>query len=511
MKIKKTFPVLMFILSLSGNITANNINITNVTSVVSGSITQVQFDLSWDNSWRTSIGPNNYDAAWVFVKYYNPVSGTWNHLTLTGTNNSLPAGYMASVTPDFMGAFIYRSADGNGTNTLTGVQLGATPQNGYFDIKVFAIEMVYVPQAVFQLGDGISNSYYRDGVSANSYTVTGNASTVTMGTASGNLNDVVGTNGALASTYPAGYNSFYCMKYEITQGAYRDFLNTLTYTQQAKRTANAPSSALGTGALTASGTNRNYVEIKTPGVASATPAVYGCDANANNIWDEAADGEWIPCNYISWMDECGYLDWAGLRPLTEMEFEKACRGTSAPVASEYAWGNANIMPSNYTFTSAGTTSEGVSNASSTNGNSINGNTNFGNQSPYRSGLFGTSTSNRVTSGSSFYGIMELSGNVLEQVVGTDNAAARSFTGQAGNGGLNAAGDADVDYWPGINGNGTSTVANTVYGGVTGVTTATGATSRGGSCAMTAGNSVVSFRGLSAGFVHNTNYGGRGAR
>ena len=33
--------------------------------------------------------------------------------------------------------------------------------------------------------------------------------------------------------FPNDYNAFYCMKYELSQGGYRDFLNCLTYTQQA--------------------------------------------------------------------------------------------------------------------------------------------------------------------------------------------------------------------------------------------------------------------------------------
>ena len=42
------------------------------------------------------------------------------------------------------------------------------------------------------------------------------------------------------------------------------------------------------------------------------------------------------------MNLCTYLDWAGLRPMTELEYEKICRGPSAPVAGEYAWGSTTI-------------------------------------------------------------------------------------------------------------------------------------------------------------------------
>ncbi|CAN5344588.1 hypothetical protein BH09BAC3_BH09BAC3_08050 [soil metagenome] len=65
--------------------------------------------------------------------------------------------------------------------------------------------------------------------------------------------------------------------------------------------------------------------------------------------------------------------------------------------------------------------------------------------------------------------MELSGNVWEDAVSVGNVAGRSFDGLHGNGALNANGQADVDRWPGINGNNTYGTANGVYGGVTGCT------------------------------------------
>ena len=78
--------------------------------------------------------------------------------------------------------------------------------------------------------------------------------------------------------------------------------------------------------------------------------------------------------------------------------------------------------------------------------------------------------------------MELSGNLQEQVVTIGNVAGRSFTGNLGNGILNFSGDADVDYWPGINANSTATSANQVYNSANaiGVTQAAGAGFRGGS-------------------------------
>ena len=52
----------------------------------------MQFDLSWDNSWRTSSGStNNWDAAWVFIKY-RVASGPWQHAKLNATGNSKGTG-----------------------------------------------------------------------------------------------------------------------------------------------------------------------------------------------------------------------------------------------------------------------------------------------------------------------------------------------------------------------------------------------------------------------------------
>lgn len=127
---------------------ANNIRITNVSTFVTGTVTQIQFDLAWDNSWRTSSGPSNYDAAWVFFKY-KADDGTWKHLDLTGANN-VPASAFALIVPaDRKGAFIHRSVDGVGSVNLFAMRVGVVQVAGNHDVKAFAVEMVYVPQGSF--------------------------------------------------------------------------------------------------------------------------------------------------------------------------------------------------------------------------------------------------------------------------------------------------------------------------------------------------------------------------
>ena len=513
MKPVKAIIVLAIIISSALRAGANNISIANVASGTNNTGLYLSFDLSWENSWRNST---NWDAAWVFFKFKD-YDGTWHHLNLSGDNTSITAGYTISTT-DSTGAMIYRSADGYGTVTLTGVQVGVMNLPGSFDIKSFAIEMVQIPQNVpFYVGDGSGAVFnMQTGTTGTPYLINTLAPAITFGTAAGNLNDNAMVT-PLATGFPIGYANTnkpnFMMKHEITQGAYRDFLNCLTYRQQITRTTAAPNSAAGTAAL--GGFVRMKINIKTPGVASTTPAVYGCNLNGNGVYDEATDGEWIACNYIFGADVLAFLDWAALRPMTDYEFEKACRGPLLPKPLEYAWGDSSISRVSYTVTNQGANNEGVTYTPSSvfNGNATIGGLYNISLGTLRVGMHATSTSTRVTSGAGYYGVLDMTGNVDELSVNSTYIAGRSFTGINGDGELNANGDANENYWPGINGNTTTTTANTTYGGVTGTTGNAGWGLRGGTFSSTIGtNSQVCYRLFSAGSTSRTSWsGGRGVK
>ena len=458
--------VCCFLFSLES--AANNITVSSVSLTArnkTADYVQVQFNLSWNNSFRVNTGPSNWDAAWVFIKFKVGVNGEWKHASIsTAGGHSIPSGATASQA-DNKGLFVYRDANGTGTLSLTGVQLrwnygtDGVGDDEKIYVKVFAVEMVLVPQGDFQIGSGGQNTgEFRRANDVNSsgaattFTITSTAPTFqgnNSSSSAANLSTRLGagndlstgtTTATLGAGYPTGYAAFYCMKYEISQGQYRDFLNTLTYTQQVTRTASAPNSAVGTGALISSGTARNGIEIKTAGTSSTTPAVYGCDLSNNNTFDEAADGEWIACNYLSWGDIAAYLDWAALRPMTELEYEKACRGNLPPVVNEYAWGTASA-----TSLSALLNTSQTNEASNTSGaNLVSNNALSG---PVRGGIFATVSSDRIQAGSGYYGIMELSGNVWEQTVPISTANARSFSNVVGDGTLATDGNADVSSWP----------------------------------------------------------------
>jgi formylglycine-generating enzyme required for sulfatase activity len=433
---------------------ANNVSLSNLSMEaqnLSGHYTFVQFDLSWENSFRDAT---NWDACWVFAKF-RVGGGAWSHATLNATGHTAPVGSTISISPDSKGAMIHRDSEGSGTFSLTGVRLrwnygtDGVPDDAEVMVKVFALEMIQVPTGTFAAGDGLSDASQFTLTTIN----TGDAAADPAGT--GSLGGKAGgyPEGMTApdnSSWPNGYNGFYCMKYELTQEQMVEYLNTLTYAQQAGRTTNAPNSAAGTSAFS-SGFGMG-IEIKTPGISTSLPAVYACDYNNDGSYNQPDDGQNVPCNMIFWKDLAAYADWACLRPMTELEYEKACRGVGVtPVAGEFAWGSTSIAGSFYTYSNAGSANESIAtNYSTTAGNCATTQT-AGRM--LRVGIFAANAVNtgRTTSGGTYYGIMEMSGNLMEMCVTIGHATGRAFTGNHGNGALDASGDADVSAWPGTDG------------------------------------------------------------
>jgi formylglycine-generating enzyme required for sulfatase activity len=141
--------------------------------------------------------------------------------------------------------------------------------------------------------------------------------------------------------------------------------------------------------------------------------------------------------------------------MTELEFEKACRGTLAPVAGEYAWGSTAI--GEYT---------GVLGVADKKPGSIPANASYGNHASVQGSvavdLFETSSANRVANGTTYYGAYNMSGNVYERVVALGSKVGKKFNGSNGNGTLNAQGAADVPTWPGIDSEGSGFKGGTWY-------------------------------------------------
>ena len=443
---------------------ANNIDATNITLTGSDPVndyTYIQFDIGWDYSWKDTV---NHDAAWVFVKY-KETGGVWNHATLSATDGDHSAtttnGVAATIdaASDNTGVFIYRTSEGNGPNNWDGVKLRweyGTDGLGDYDkvtVRVFAIEMVYIPQASFYVGDADCDQtycFYKYGTT-DPYQITSEAA-IEMGETSNYLWARWGKNietATLPADFPKGYQAFYCMKYETSQRQYAEFLNTLTQAQQETRTADTLSNEDAAGHYVMIGEDRTTVLYRHGIKAGSNPAdgqpyTFGCDLNDNGVFNEANDGEWITMHWSSWMDACAYADWAGLRPFTELEFEKICRGDQAVVDDEYAWGSTNIVKA------VGITNPGEDGEVSS--NDANVVYDGGISGSLRSGALTDSDDTREQSGASYYGVMEMSGNEWEQVVSVVNSDGRSFTGSHGDGVLETTagyeGNATNSDWPG---------------------------------------------------------------
>jgi formylglycine-generating enzyme required for sulfatase activity len=381
-------------------------------------------------------------------------------------------GYNASTNPG-IGAFIYRSSPGSGDFSLSDLglrwnyRLQGVNDNDIVDVQVFGIELVYVPAGSFFAGSG--------GTETSSFTTADNTAGATTpleigaaaptlqgndaGSDANNLSargewDLAGTATAtLAADFPTGFAGFYSMKHEISQQAYTDFLNTLGRLQQNARTETALASGVTSVTnrfVLSDGTtvsNRNSIRCDAT-VPEFDPITFYCDLNSNGTPDDNDDGANLACSYISWGDVAAWLDWAGLRPLTELEFEKSCRGTGNTTDGAYAWGN-TIFTEASGISSGGTRAETSSNSTA----NVVGNDNGGVQGPLRVGPFANDNSSRTRSGAGFYGILELSGNVWERNVTLGHADGRAFTGLHGNGLLTFDGLANVTNWPTASGAG----------------------------------------------------------
>jgi formylglycine-generating enzyme required for sulfatase activity len=525
MKLKIKTLSLVWLMMFGVSSFANNITVSNVSlegQDFTGHFCYVEFDLSWENSWRTSSIPFNWDAAWVFVKY-QVADGPWYHAALHGSGHISVAGATIDVPSDSTGVFIYRSADGSGTITWEDIRLRWDyGENGVADdavirVAVLAIEMVYVPQGAFYLGDGSSTyTYYEYPTLANPYQVTSDP--ITFDISGGDLwaNGGIGfgmQGTTFPSTFPTGYEAFYCMKYELSQEKYAYFLEFLTRPQQNNRVYSDISgntvSAVYVMSNTTSMSHRNAIVCASSGLGTTDPIGF-----SHNYQIGGDDGQNIACNFVTYMDMAAYADWAGLRPMTGFEYEKACRGPNMPVADELAWGNTLVSSTTYTMGNEGGPDEMIGNPSTIYGNMMYASTsgNFG--GPGRCGIFAASaiTPTRMEAGASYYGIMEMSGNLLEFIVAPFCQAGRSFTGLHGDGELTTDGYANTDYWPGINGNNQSNTPNQAYS-TDGVTSAAGIARRSSYFGGNLSDQTVSCRTDAATFITQdiTHFEGNGIR
>jgi len=302
-----------------------------------GKTALVTFDVAWSNAYRFG---RFHDAAWIFFKVRTDEKSGWQPLRLLADRVVNPAGYSSGegtplefVVPSgadgFVGMFVRLAKDGRGEvaarKVTAVVDLNTEHRTLNTSLRAFGIEMAYVGEGPFFLGSGGTelNSFYAytddgEGAPTPPYRVT-SAGPIPTGRQKGKLwaRGIAPVDmGEIPAAFPNGYAGFYTMKMPyFTQAMVAGFLNTLTAAQAKGRWY----------------PNYQGVAIKRVGEAS------------NHVYTASAPEE--SCPWLSWTDGALVAAWAGLRPMTELEFEKAVRGADYPSPNDIGlsyWGLSDI-------------------------------------------------------------------------------------------------------------------------------------------------------------------------
>ena len=352
---------------------------------------QLSFTVSWKHCWNLEgeKTPFNHDAVYFFLKasHNNGEAKTFVLKSISSNSKAL------TVKLKSIGGLIETQTQSDTSVDVTIlVDLEEPLLTGDWNINAYALEMVQIPEGSFWVGDSLSNNTLGNRMGS-PLLIDGSPKSVFQ-----KGDSIASTNNAVS-----GFKSFYLMKQEICQANYVDFLNSISE-QEAELMKPSILS------LPVNSPQRNRCFITQIG------KQFGVDANQNGILNEGNDGGAIACNWLTNNQLLAYLSWAGLRPLTELEFEKSCRGPLRSKPKEFAWGticstDANeLVMANTTFETASET--GNDSSGLTNHALIAGSRYI--EGPIRSGFSFTQKSNRIRAGAGFYGNADLSGNLWEQ-------------------------------------------------------------------------------------------------
>ncbi len=410
-----------------------------------------KFDLTSADSGGTNIhSVMSSPRLWLHV----PVDPDRDHYTPPADGRIDPA-------EDGRGIFLYRDKSDepwSGTARYEGVRIPCPTLAQEYelsaeelprcDVWVTGLEMVHVAQGAYELGDpapGASsapnNCFHTKNAEGEltTYSVQSEARIETNrpdhakpGELTWNAPSPDSNWGAIPEQLPKGFKAFYCMKRQVTQGEYADFINSLGGLGQAI-TARYP---------------------------------YGGEGDYRFQIHRAASGRVAlrplrACNWLAWADGIAYAWWAGLRPMSELEYEKACRGPLEAVAQEYSWGRggSTFRPARIIMGAEGGPYSPVTAPVSGNANLANAGTPLqgGDQGmgPVCDDAFGhgifppgvdikhpstdETLDHRQHTGTTYYGIYAMTGNLWEFTVNVCSTGGRAFDGSHGNGQLGLAG------------------------------------------------------------------------
>ncbi len=418
---KKTLLSLLIAAALS-NLFATNLKISNVEFQLPEDTTiapRVKMTVKWDHAWHNQ---KNHDAVWIFIKFDTPQNG-YRHANVANSghrviDNPLSIPVQFETAGNQAGVFLAPNRNHRGKVNWTIEVLLERSTFEKMDVwksrcHVYGIEMVYIPEGPFTLGDPGEEAmqyqaFYRsngEGEKGGLYKINTENQAIEVGQESGKLHYDVRNpayqgdqKGPIPAAFPKGVQAFYCMKYELTQGQYATFLNAIRDNQTYAR---------------ANFNGRDYYKNRGSIYFDRTTSTYHAESPNR------------PCNYITWDDAMAYADWSGVRPMTEFEFTKACRGPETPTANQYPWGT----------TSKARLQRGIS-------PKTNELVMFNGMQEHE-----LTDDTRDIFGASYYWVMDLAGSLWEKVVTIGDEKGRAFTGNHGDGRLSWYGFANEEGWP----------------------------------------------------------------
>lgn len=360
--------------------------------------------ISWENGWHDTL---NQDAIWVFAKEPGSETGG-RHLrpqavrVLQGYDR-----FQARISSDGVGLWLYPVA-GHSFRADSAMLELTYPEA--VAISLHGIEMVVIPQGSFWVGDSLSNKTLASSTGG-PYRIAADGA-LPLNRPNGIHAPPGADTGWVRPSFPLGYRSFLCQKYEISQGAWASFIEAL-----------GPEAVEQLYPGLANGTMPQELKYRRCGLTAQHGAL-----SALSGLDRAMGG-------LCWTDLLMYLDWAGLRPMTETEFEKACRGPLRPLGKEYAWGTL-LAQTPDSLTQDGTAVEQPSHVIQQGAGWANFARPVGQPypgGPVRQGFAAQQAADRVGGGFGYWGCAELSGNVWEMCVRVQSQT--SFDSTAGDGHL----------------------------------------------------------------------------
>ena len=248
-------------------------------------------------------------AVWVFAKYAHP-DGGWRDVRFAAGRHSCADGIGNNVN-----VLVDKTAPRNGVllaqhshdaRTLTAqltwdleASMLLWPESGR-DLRVFTVDMVEIPDGGYEVSSSAEATSPLRSVAGSELRI---ASEGALGIGSGGGEKAEGNyaasdyggdgQGPVPAAFPKGVGRFYVMRRELTEGEYAGFLSTLDGRARASRDI------------------------------TLHPRYRDGGGSIRVLPDSVeADAPDRPANFVTWADGIAWAAWAGLRPMSELEFEK---------------------------------------------------------------------------------------------------------------------------------------------------------------------------------------------